>query len=65
MRRISLVAHYIWCVMDCVCWMRGHKLVSFPKGRYCRRCYKVEGVDFGPRSGGLPRQLWDRLREQD
>jgi hypothetical protein len=46
MRRISFLAHYIWLrVMDCVCWTLGHKLASFPKGRFCRRCYRVEGVD--------------------
>jgi hypothetical protein len=49
--------------MDCVCWMRGHKLANFPKGCFCRRCYRVEGVDFRERTSAIGRfvkRLWQR-----
>jgi len=64
MRRISFLAHNLWLqAMDCVCWMRGHKLVSFPKGRFCRRCYRVEGVDFRERTSTVWRFV-ERLRHR-
>jgi len=64
MRRISFLAtHFRLRAMDCVCWMRGHKLVNFPKGRFCRRCYRVEGVDFRERSCAIGRWI-RRLRPQ-
>ena len=64
-RRISFLARYIWLrVMDCVCWVRGYRLANFPKGRFCRRCCKVEGADFGSKWGRrLARRLWHRLRD--
>lgn len=47
MQRISVLAHYLWLrAMDLVCVLRGHKLTNFPRGRFCLRCYRVEGVDF-------------------
>jgi hypothetical protein len=64
MRRISFLAHYMWLrAMDCVCWMRGHRLVNFPKGRFCRRCYRVEGVDFRERTSAIG-QFVKRLRQR-
>ena len=43
---------YVWLrAMDVVCAVRGHMLNDFPKGRFCLRCYRVEGVDFEPSQG--------------
>jgi len=64
MRRIYFVAtHFRLRAMDCVCWTLGHKLVNFPKGRFCRRCYRVEGVDFQERTSAVGR-LVKRLRQR-
>ena len=47
MQSISVMRDYLWLrVMDVICGLRGHSVASFPKGRFCRRCYRVEGVDF-------------------
>ncbi len=47
MQAVSYFARYLWLkAMDAICWIRGHSVTKFPKGRYCQRCYKVEGVDF-------------------
>ncbi len=47
MQRISLGARCLHLrAMDLVCLLRGHRLTKFPKARYCRRCYRVEGIDF-------------------
>ncbi len=47
MQSISLIRDYLWLwAMDVICGLRGHSVASFPKGRFCRRCYRVEGVDF-------------------
>lgn len=47
MQSISVMRDYLWLrVMDVICWLRGHSVASFPKGRFCGRCYRVEGVDF-------------------
>ncbi len=43
----NVMRDYMWLrLMDSICWMRGHSVTSFPKGRFCLRCYKVEGADF-------------------
>ena len=47
MQSISVMRDYLWLrAMDVICGLRGHSVASFPKGRFCRRCYRVEGVDF-------------------
>jgi len=64
MRRISFLGRYVWLrVMDGACWMCGHKLVNFPKGRFCRRCYRVEEVDFRRRTCAIGWWI-RRLRRQ-
>ena len=47
MQSISVMRDYLWLrAMDVICGLRGHSVASFPIGRFCRRCYRVEGVDF-------------------
>ncbi len=47
MQSISVMRDYLWLrAMDVICGLRGHSVTSFPKGRFCTRCYKVEEVDF-------------------
>ncbi|MCH8345812.1 MAG: hypothetical protein IIC87_02660 [Chloroflexi bacterium] len=47
MQQLTLIRDYTWLkLMDVLCWFRGHACGEFPMGRYCRRCYRVEGVDF-------------------
>lgn len=47
MQSISVMRDYLWLrAMDVVCAVRGHSVTSFPMGRHCRRCFKVENVDF-------------------
>ena len=47
MQSISVMRDYLWLrAMDVLCWFRGYACGEFPMGRYCRRCYRVEGVDF-------------------
>ena len=47
MQSISVMRDYLWLrAMDVICWFRGHSCDEFLRGRFCRRCYRVEGVDF-------------------
>ncbi len=47
MQQLTVIRDYAWLkLMDVLCWFRGHACGEFPMGRYCRRCYRVEGVDF-------------------
>ncbi len=47
MQSISVIRDYLWLrAMDVICGLRGHSVASFPIGRFCQRCYRVEGVDF-------------------
>ena len=47
MQRLTLIRDYTWLkLMDVICGLRGHSYDEFLRGRFCRRCYRVEGVDF-------------------
>ena len=47
MQQLTVIRDYAWLkLMDVLCWFRGHACGEFPMGRYCRRCFKVENVDF-------------------
>ena len=51
MQSISVMRDYLWLrAMDVICALRGHSCDEFLRGRFCTRCYKVEGVDFGSES---------------